>query len=156
MGWMSHPVPWEECDVENMLLHPRFAVKTQREDGSDKFRSVDHFSWSAFGGEPATGTDSKRLLLLLLATEKNDGCGDTCWMAGLMPLAGTMRRISLSRSDVVSSTLQNLAKTAGRRRRSNDVLPTRKDGPSSGDSHAPTNLRISFAYFLDEQAPLFT
>ena len=56
----------QECDLSEILLHPRFAVVTEKADGSMKVavyishhacrfvldgqvRAVDHFSWSAFG-----------------------------------------------------------------------------------------------------------
>lgn len=40
----------QECDLDNILLHPRFAVVTVKPDGSEKVRAVDNMSWSAFGG----------------------------------------------------------------------------------------------------------
>ena len=40
----------QACDLKQTLLHPRFAVVTHCADGSEKVRPVDHFSWSASGG----------------------------------------------------------------------------------------------------------
>ena len=39
--------PVKNAPVEGVLLHPRFAVAQEKEDGSVKLRAVDHFSFSA-------------------------------------------------------------------------------------------------------------
>lgn len=39
----------QACDLQQTLLHPRFAAENVKPDGSIKVRPVDHFSWSAFG-----------------------------------------------------------------------------------------------------------
>ena len=47
LGRMSHPAGIAECELDRVLLHPRFAVSQLRPDGSEKQRAVDHLSWSA-------------------------------------------------------------------------------------------------------------
>ena len=45
-GRMSWPKEVDQFASEPGLLHPRFAVKQTRADGTVKLRAVDHFSWS--------------------------------------------------------------------------------------------------------------
>ena len=45
-GRMSWPRVVDQLVSEPGLLHPRFAVKQTRPDGTVKLRAVDHFSWS--------------------------------------------------------------------------------------------------------------
>jgi hypothetical protein len=48
LGRMTRPVPVEQCDLEVVRLHPRFAVEQGvRPDGTTKIRPVDNFSWHA-------------------------------------------------------------------------------------------------------------
>ena len=48
LGRMTWPVPASEVDMEELRLHPRFAVEQgQKQDGSAKVRAIDHLSWSA-------------------------------------------------------------------------------------------------------------
>ena len=41
------PVPIEQWDLDDVLLHPRFAVEQLKGDGSTKVRPIDNLSWSA-------------------------------------------------------------------------------------------------------------
>ena len=43
---MSKPIPVESCDLDSVLLHPRFGVEQEQLDGRVKVKAVDHFSWS--------------------------------------------------------------------------------------------------------------
>ena len=61
-GWMSHPTPALQCDLECTRAVPRFGVvQGMKKDGSVKVRAVDNFSWSAPcpGGERLTRKQSK-------------------------------------------------------------------------------------------------
>ena len=49
LGRMTEPQRVEECDLSQVLLHPRFDVEQLKPDGSLKVRAVDHFSWSTRG-----------------------------------------------------------------------------------------------------------
>ena len=46
-GRLSQPRPIDECDLDAVLLHPRFGVVQERCDGSNKLRAIDHFSCAA-------------------------------------------------------------------------------------------------------------
>ena len=58
VGRMSDPVPPADFDTDGALLHPRFANVRLRDDGSQKIRAVDHFSWSAFGEKKNGGVST--------------------------------------------------------------------------------------------------
>ena len=49
LGRMAEPIVVDDCSKVEALLQPRFAVEQQREDGSMKFRAIDHFSWGDHG-----------------------------------------------------------------------------------------------------------
>ena len=46
MGRMTAPRVYVPGECDDVLLHPRFGVEQEREDGSKKVRPVDNFSWS--------------------------------------------------------------------------------------------------------------
>ena len=46
IGRMTVPRVYVPCECDDVLLHPRFGVEQEREDGSMKVRPVDNFSWS--------------------------------------------------------------------------------------------------------------
>lgn len=47
LGRMTWPKPVEDCDISRLRLSPRFGVdQGLRDDGSQKIRAVDNFSWS--------------------------------------------------------------------------------------------------------------
>ena len=50
LGRMGALQEYDEAQCAGTLLHPRFGVSQQKEDGSVKVRPVDNFSWSAWGG----------------------------------------------------------------------------------------------------------
>ena len=56
---MSVPVPISSCNVDDLLLHPRFGVEQCKPDGSTKVRAVDNLSWAAMGPESGTGGSSR-------------------------------------------------------------------------------------------------
>ena len=61
-GWMSHPMPASQCDLECTRAVPRFGVvQGVKKDGSVKVRAVDNFSWTApcLSGERLTRKQSK-------------------------------------------------------------------------------------------------
>ena len=45
-GRMTEPVVVDETTPIDVLLHPRFSVAQEKEDGSLKIRPVDNMSWS--------------------------------------------------------------------------------------------------------------
>ena len=47
---VTQPVRWEDFDHNSCLLHPRFGIVQEREDGSVKVRPIDHLSWSPSPG----------------------------------------------------------------------------------------------------------
>ena len=51
LGRMSVPLVWDGGKMEGWLVQPRFAVEQTRNDGSKKYRAVDHFSWSSDNGK---------------------------------------------------------------------------------------------------------
>ena len=51
LGRMSAPLVWDGGKLEGWLVHPRFAVEQVKNDGSKKYRAVDHFSWSSDNGK---------------------------------------------------------------------------------------------------------
>ena len=64
LGRMSVPVPISSCNVDGLLLHPRFGVEQCKPDGSTKIRAVDNLSWAAMGPESGTSRCKKARKLM--------------------------------------------------------------------------------------------
>jgi len=53
LGRMTAPSEYDAASFQDVLLHPRFGVEQEKDDGSTKIREVDNFSWSAIRGKRA-------------------------------------------------------------------------------------------------------